>query len=346
MTTYTLQQLVDTTKGTKPWFEQWNDLANYVKTNAADISNLAVGSAPGFGSAFDSRFTVNDTGAVNTITFTPTPAPIATDSLVAGMFWIVKPNHNCTGTTTITVGLIPGTTPARKSDDNGNIIELGANDYITNRHAIFVFDGTQFLLANPSTNWGAIAATGGTIAGVTFTDATNIIQTIHSANATHTFNTRTHMVMAEVWGAGGSGSKDTSGGATPGAAGGYAQKIFVKPAATATIVVGAGGAGVSADPSNGNAGGTSSYTDGTNTLSCTGGGGGILATRATAGTASGGNKNESGADGAYVGTMNAPSQIPEKEGNTGTGSTAVGTGGSGSTANGGNGQVIVTEYLI
>ena len=170
-------------------------------------------------------------------------------------------------------------------------------------------------------------------------------------------------VIVEVQGAGGGGGSGDNYVAQGGAGGGYARKIIdVSAISSATITVGAGGAGgVNA---NGSDGGDSSWVDGTNTLTGGGGLGGYLANGSTPtladrrGSATGGDFNIEGANGkrydggnsffgfgSYLITysVNAPDQA-----------SGYGSGGSAahdpfSTTNyngspGKDGIVIVTEY--
>ena len=82
-------------------------------------------------------------------------------------------------------------------------------------------------------------------------------------------------VIMEVQGGGGGGASDTTSSyAHTGAGGGYAKKFLdVSSISTATITVGAGGAGIATGGSP-NAGGASSWADGTNTITGNGGTGG------------------------------------------------------------------------
>ena len=108
-------------------------------------------------------------------------------------------------------------------------------------------------------------------------------------------------VIVEVQGAGGSGSNDTNSNyAHIGAGGGYAKKLIdVSSIASSTITVGSGGAGI-ASAGTPNAGGNSSWSDGTNTITGNGGVGGSAnssasVNRSTAGgTATGGDINIQG----------------------------------------------------
>jgi hypothetical protein len=109
-------------------------------------------------------------------------------------------------------------------------------------------------------------------------------------------------VIVEVQGAGSSGSTSNQvSQVSGGAGGGYAKKLIdVSSISTATIIVGTGGAGVVGNATrNGNAGGNSSWSDGTNTVTGNGG----IAPDNTAdqhvigGTATGGDINIFGGNG-------------------------------------------------
>lgn len=118
-------------------------------------------------------------------------------------------------------------------------------------------------------------------------------------------------IIVEVQGAGGSGAASSNAGGAAsagggGAEGGWAIKFIANPR-PATITVGAGGTAPSAGANNGNTGGSSSYTDGTNTITANGGAGGVNLTSTNAaifagavglgGTASGGDINVRGSPG-------------------------------------------------
>ena len=108
-------------------------------------------------------------------------------------------------------------------------------------------------------------------------------------------------VIVEVQGAGGSGSGHgaSSTQARAGGAGGYAKKLIdVSGVSTSTITVGTGGTGVGGTSANvGNAGGASSWNDGTTTVTGNGGSGGSNTSYAlggAGGTATGGDVNITG----------------------------------------------------
>ena len=117
-------------------------------------------------------------------------------------------------------------------------------------------------------------------------------------------------VIVEVQGAGASGStslnsEDVAGGG----GGGYAKKLIdVSSISSATITVGTGGAGVVGNAiRNGNAGGNSSWSDGTNTVT---GNGGVAPDNThdqhtAGGTATGGDINISGGNGGARNVSNA-----------------------------------------
>ena len=170
-------------------------------------------------------------------------------------------------------------------------------------------------------------------------------------------------VIMEVQGAGSSGSDGnaTSARDTGGGAGGYAKKFLdVSSISTSTITVGAGGTAATSYPSN--AGGASSWADGTNTITGNGGGAAGTAdyTGGLGGTASGGDINIKGGDGpdnraglapgSMFGAGGAKSNRETGNANTGSdaptgyGSAAVGLYGNGTTRAGADGIVIVWEY--
>ena len=79
--------------------------------------------------------------------------------------------------------------------------------------------------------------------------------------------------MVEVQGAGGAATKSaTNGNRNGGGGGGYAKKLLdVSSISSATITVGAGGAGSTSNDTKGGDGGDSSWADGTNTITGSGG---------------------------------------------------------------------------
>jgi len=120
---------------------------------------------------------------------------------------------------------------------------------------------------------------------------------VFTAGTTWNRPTGVTKVVVEVAGAGGSGCKASSPQTRHGGGGGgYARKfIDVSSIATSTLTIGTGGAAVAdgAGTGAGSAGGTSSWADGTNTITCTGGDGGSLTAdqMSNGGTATGGDIN-------------------------------------------------------
>ena len=185
---------------------------------------------------------------------------------------------------------------------------------------------------------------------------------IFTSSGTWTRPTGIKKVIVEVQGAGGSGGKRNGGYVGAGAAGGYAQKLIdVSSISSATITVGTGGAAVTAISTPGNSGGSSIWSDGTNTITCTGGSGGDGTTSyvcTSGGTATGGDLNIPGADsdiGRSAGKdsmfgFGGPEASETSNFGAGTSPNAKGYGSGGSptyldtSGSGANGIVIVTEY--
>ena len=169
-------------------------------------------------------------------------------------------------------------------------------------------------------------------------------------------------VVVEVQGAGGSGGKRNGGYVGAGAAGGYSKKLIdVSSISSATVTVGTGGAAVTATSTSGNSGGSSSWSDGTNTITCTGGSGGDGTTTykvTSGGTATGGDLNIDGADSNMGRNTGRDSMFgfggPESsaasnfDGTTSPNAKGYGSGGSptylDTSGSGGDGIVIVWEY--
>lgn len=171
-------------------------------------------------------------------------------------------------------------------------------------------------------------------------------------------------VIVEMAGAGGGGGGLTSSYASGGGGGGgYAKKLLdVSSISSATITVGSGGAGGLSSGTNGSNGGSSSWSDGTNTITCTGGNGGIGVTGASygaggnGGTSSDGDLNisgERGGNGVYNGGDGGASYLSNTSARVyaypATAGVLYGSGGSGALQTvqaggaGADGIVIVTE---
>jgi hypothetical protein len=169
-------------------------------------------------------------------------------------------------------------------------------------------------------------------------------------------------VIVEVQGAGGSGVRaSTTPKANSGGGGGYSRKLVdVSSISTATVTVGAGGAGSTTIDGMGGDGGDSIWSDGTNTLTGSGGAKGTSTdyTPGLGGTASGGDLNISGGIGGMTSSPIGGSSILGYGGQRQHHAALVAGcdgvfGGGGATSrsagpsrggNGGDGIVIVTEY--
>ena len=190
--------------------------------------------------------------------------------------------------------------------------------------------------------------------------------------STYTPTQGTNSVVAEVWGAGGSGGRadgSTIGGA--GAAGGYARERITTGFSGVTVTVGAGGPAQSSANTSGTNGGSSSFGA---LCSATGGGagpasanafsGGSRGSIALGGSGTGGDLNLTGGNGWSISPTTGAAEgftcggVPPMLGvgpiaayEPATGTKTAGTpgagGGGGYVANsgaGGNGMVIVWEY--
>ena len=169
------------------------------------------------------------------------------------------------------------------------------------------------------------------------------------------------MIMVEVQGGGGSGVRaSTATTQNSGGGGGYARKLIdVSSISTATVTIGAGGAGSTTIDGMGDDGGDSIWSDGTNTLTGSGGAKGSSTdyTPGLGGTDSGGDLNISGGMGGIttspIGGFSFLGYSGQRQhyGSLVAGCDGV-WGGGGATSrkecgrggNGGDGVVIVTEY--
>ena len=228
------------------------------------------------------------------------------------------------------------------------------NDVSTTKHGYTPKapnDTTKFLRGDAT--W---ATSGGSVDVQTFT-STNTWTKPASAPATAE-------TLIEEWGAGASGaSRTTTGNASGGGSGGYVSLIVPLStlSGTETATIGTGGTGVSGN-TNGNAGGVTSFTMGSKTLTINGGTGGMNDNTgaAVAGGDSGSisgtisanavwpkggttasNSGLNGATGGYVTSGAVPAaggnSVNGGGGGGGCSSTAGGTRTGGTSINGGNG---------
>ena len=171
-------------------------------------------------------------------------------------------------------------------------------------------------------------------------------------------------VIVEVQGAGGAGGIDNSvaNQMQNGSGGGYAKKLIdVSSISTATITIGSGGAGSTSNSGNGADGGNSIWSDGTNTVTGSGGLGARAIdynTTSLGGAATGGDLNIPGSNGGGYTTSVGASFLSIAQDQRLADTTAnkdgkgYGSGGAGShqgvlnvaSGSGADGIVIVTEY--
>ena len=201
---------------------------------------------------------------------------------------------------------------------------------------------------------GGTITNSGTATGFSTPSGLASVQTFTSSG-TWTRPSDITKVIMEVQGGGASGSAVNYAGG--GGAGGYAKKLLdVSSISTSTITVGAGGTSPSLGAA-GNAGGNSSWADGTNTITGTGGGSAGTAAYGVGvgGVPTGGDLNLQGASGASEGLGSGISFFGSRGGDNSSGvpdsSVSAGYGGGGgsgwSSYTGGLGSpgiVIVWEY--
>ena len=237
--------------------------------------------------------------------------------------------------------------------------------------------GTTDTPAQDSVNLDQLATTGtassstflrGDMAWTAVSDTSGLASMqVFTSSGTWTKPSGIRLVMVEVQGAGGAGTKGTTNGSrNSGGGGGYAKKLIdVSSISTATVTVGAGGVGSTTTHVTGTDGGNSIWSDGTNTVTGFGGGAGV-GTNANyetglGGSATGGDLNVSGgAGGSSLGTDSGGGSFLGISPHTQYATTRaggldgiLGSGGSDvySTypaaahgGHGGDGIVIVTEY--
>jgi hypothetical protein len=198
--------------------------------------------------------------------------------------------------------------------------------------------GTTVTPAQNSVNLDKLATTGtpssstflrGDMAWTAVSDTSGLssVQTFTSSG-TWTRPSGITKVVVEVQGGGGGGGGGDNYGSQGGGGGGYAKKLIdVSSISSSTITVGAfGAAGINI--SNGSAGGDSIWSDGTNTVTGSGGGGGKANNGAWStllenqGAATGGDLNIAG----QIGRMGITNEQPRAGGHGG--SSILGHGGS------------------
>jgi hypothetical protein len=209
--------------------------------------------------------------------------------------------------------------------------------------------------------------TGDSLEIVGFDSGLSSIQTFTSSG-TWTKPSGVTKVMVEVQGAGSSGNNPSSAETlSSGSGGGYSRKLIdVSSISSSTITIGSGGAGVASGAATGNAGGASSWADGTNTITCNGGSNPVPATNQVVlgGTATGGDINIKGQNGGTSGNysvymdtgiggssvLGIGGRVSASSASSDPDATGYGAGGAVGTAtvnpsgSGSDGIVIVTEY--
>lgn len=209
------------------------------------------------------------TGSNNAFNLTLTPAAT---QYVTGMVVNFKAPTSVTGNATLNVNSLSAK-PLLKASGAG----LVAGDILQGQMVCAAYDGNNFQMLTPVSSL-VLSQNGVDYDSFKFKVGFNNV----GANA-WTVPANITSVMVEVWGAGGGGgsagcsacSSDPTGGAGGGGgAGGYGRELLaVAPGASFTIVVGAGGLGISvyACGQTGGAGGTTSFGS---LVSATGGQGG------------------------------------------------------------------------
>lgn len=91
-------------------------------------------------------FKLKDT-STSTTTYTADLNGIA--SYYEGLTILFKPVNTNTAAATININNV-GAVSIKKTNNSGNIVDLAANDLIKNKYYTMTFDGTQFLMNNPS----------------------------------------------------------------------------------------------------------------------------------------------------------------------------------------------------
>jgi len=163
---------------------------------------------------------------------------------------------------------------AGQGPTNSAIID---NELMTGVNGIIAYDATVLpVLALNRTDTSTVVPTEGTVV----VTGSYIGTTVLTAGTTFGTSNRTKKIKLRMVGGGGGGggvgtaavSAALGGG---GSAGAYAEKTFtVTPSTNYTYAIGAGGAGGTNAPTNGSAGGDTTFSDGVTTVTCPGGLGG------------------------------------------------------------------------
>lgn len=355
---HALSTLVARLRGHLDWYSDFNSLARHTKTINDAVANLSVGSAPGQFAPYDTRFYIVESG-FSSNAYTAATSPVAT-GLALPTGWsalFVFANAN-TGAATMNIGSTDGAVTIKKYS-SGSKADLGSGDIVVGLPTRMTFDGTHWVmqLIPAPVSLAGYATESYVNSAIDAID--NMKFTVHTAGGTHNFNAGSLYAWVEVIGAGGGGGKPGSGGVVgiPGGGGGYCAKLInLSGISSATITVGTGGAG-GTSTSGGN-GGSSSYADGTSTLTANGGNGGNgnstsgAEGAAAGGTASGGTINYQGTAGSHKHTRYCTAGAPYMSSAVGGGTGVLVPGGGGGTDYtpnnghaGANGVVRIKEWF-
>lgn len=219
-------------------------------------------------------------GTVNAITASPLVSTSGYAAYEQGNRFSFIPGGDNTSTVTININ---GLGAKEIRDRTGTA--LAGGELVSGSLVTIEYDGTYFRIVSGATD--SAATTGPT-------------EQIFTSSGTWTRPAGCKRAEVFVQGAGGggggTGATDDAGNGGGGAGGTAIAILDVTTIASATITIGAGGAG--ATNGNGTAGGNSSWSDGTNTLTGNGGSGGVENEAGGAGgTATGGTLNITGGDG-------------------------------------------------
>jgi hypothetical protein len=149
MAQFTLSQGRALPQGSKPWYDYWVSLHDHVIQNAADIVAQGTGSAPGWGAAIDTRWSVAETSSSSSA-YTATVADASGEALFTGLHhWLYSIFAANTGAATYNIGTTDGAVAIKKIDSDGNYEDPAAGDMQPKRIANLFYDGTYWILLNP-----------------------------------------------------------------------------------------------------------------------------------------------------------------------------------------------------
>lgn len=115
-------------------------------------------------------FKLKDT-STSTTTYTADIANLST--YYEGLTILFKPANTNTGASTINISGI-GAVPIKKTNNSGDIVNLEANDLIKNKYSTMTYDGSEFLMNNPSADLAQVITDIQNVEDRLDTDETNI----------------------------------------------------------------------------------------------------------------------------------------------------------------------------